>query len=162
MYNINMNFYQGLILHIQYNFILSIIDLIIKSKVRPETTPTQWIEIVSFMHERGWLYYGYENGRVVTVLGAYRIKEFVESKEQDLPDVEEGNIVYVPFAVSISKDRLLIRKITTEYLEKHPEVEEIIFRDDAKDKYISIKIGENNGKSTATSIATSTNVSTEP
>lgn len=156
-----MNFYDGLIIHIQYNFILSIIDLIIKSKVRSETTPAQWIEIVSFMHENNWLYYGYENGRVVTVLGAYRIKEFDESKEQDLPAVEEGNIVYVPFAASISKDRMIIRKITTEYLEKHPEVEEIIFRDDTKDKYIRIKIGEENGKSTATSLANTANVSTK-
>lgn len=142
-----MNFYNGLIRHVQYNFIIQVVDLIIKSKVREETKPDEWLRIVSFMHERGWLYYGYEENKLVTVLGAYRVKKFDEDAEEQMPNKEDGNIVYVPFAASISKDKMIIRRITSEYIDKHPDVEEIIFKDHAKDKFMRIQLkGELDGR----------------
>lgn len=140
-------FYNGLVKHIKYTFVLGIIDLIIKSKVRPETTPEEWLKIVSYLYDKNWLHYGYEGTKVVTVLAAYRIKEFDEMKESQLPKKEEGNIIYVPFAASISKDKMIIRRITSEYVAKHPETEQIIFKDYAKNKFIVLKLkGEDDGR----------------
>jgi hypothetical protein len=85
---------------------------------------------------------------------AYRVKESDEKKLDDVPEIEEGNVVYIPFAASIARDRLLIRRMTSEWLENNKNIEEIVFKDSAKDKFIHIRLGEENGKEQSESTST--------
>lgn len=125
-------FYKGLKNHIEYNFVIGVVDFIIRSKVRPSTTNEQWLQIVSFLHLKGWLQYGRDaQGQITTIISGYRIKEFDESKCDDLPEVSEGTILFIPFAASIAKDRVILKRMLSEYVLKNEDIEEVIFYDQA-------------------------------
>ena len=119
--------YSNLISFVVNNFLFNIYGILLKSKVCPATEQAEWLKILSVMHVKGWLYYGYEEGEVRVVVGAYRIKEFKDDTKDVLPKKEEGDILYVAFMASTAEDKLLPRKLLTEYLKNNKSIKEVIF-----------------------------------
>lgn len=118
--------YNNLVQFVINSFLFNIYGILLKSKVCPATSQAEWLKTLAVMHVKGWLYYGYENGEVKVVVGAYRMKEFDEKKTDVLPKKEEGDILYVAFMASIADDKLLPKKLLTQHLEKNKNIKEVI------------------------------------
>lgn len=129
-------------------WLLQIYRFVKESGVRPETTAEEWLDIITYMYDKDWLYCEYEENKLVTVVGAYRIKEYKEELSSKLPTCEEGTILYIPFSCSVSKDKLMQRKMLKKYLKKH-EISELIFKEHKNNERLRrIKIGERYGRIT--------------
>ena len=145
---------------IQFQFFLKIFNIVSTSGVCPDTTAQEWLKTLSYMHTKGWLFYGQEQGKIVTILGAYRIKEFDESKTDTMPIEEEGDILYIPFVVSYAKDKMILKKMLNDYAKLYPNIKEVIFYErNSDDKIKRFKIGEYNGKEEESRVTATTDVS---
>ena len=154
-----MDTYINLRQHLENAFLIKIYGMVLKSKVCPESTPDEWLKTLSYMHDQGWLYYHYEDGKPSVVIGAYRIKEFTEDVTDVMPTKEEGNILYVSFAVSHSNDRNVLKKMLGAYIKEHPDLEEIIlYERNSDEKLKRIKLRGNHEQEKDTRVATSADV----
>ena len=114
--------------------VLSIWKFVIESKVCHQTSQNEWLKIITYLYLKDWLWVISDKGIVQAVIGAYRINEFDESKADNLPEKDEGEILFIPFACSVGDDIFVWRKLLREYL-KTNEIKELIFCDYAKDGY---------------------------
>jgi len=145
----------------QAELLLHCFKMIIKSNLFPETKPRDWVKILLFLHKKGYLWAGFEEGKPALVAVGYRVKEAPKEYPKNFPDKEEGNKLYVAFMISYAKDKMLPKKLLTKYLEKYPEVNEIILhdlRDNEKLKTYKRKEREN-GKEQIAGTSGSTDVS---
>lgn len=132
----------------QYNMeiILKALDLIIENNLWEDKKPSEILKILIFINSKGYLYTSVIDGNIKAVLCAYRIKDDTDLIK--IPLKEEGRILYVPFLVSVNKDEDLfniIRESCRIYLERNPDIEEIILEDkNNKIKRYKLK-GESNG-----------------
>ena len=101
-----------------------------------------WIKIVRFAHPRGYLYIGTEGGELDLVAIGYKVSELPETDKEVLPDVESGNILYVPILVSKSRDRWKVLKLLKYYLQQHPEVDSLAYHYRGTDKIKHFKMKE--------------------
>lgn len=111
----------------QNKLLLEIFKLVFKSGVCPDSTPSELLKSILHMHNKGYLYVAFENDSLCTVVGAYLIKEFNDVVIENIPEVEEGDILYIPFLVNTSKDKLMIKRLLSEYLDINKNVKEVIF-----------------------------------
>ena len=101
--------------------------MIVKSKVCPDTPIKDWIKILLFTHKKGYLYAQCDDKKVNMIACMYRVPKLTKETEDIYPEKEKGNILYIPFFVSRSDDKLLANKIFKSYLAKHPKIKEICF-----------------------------------
>lgn len=148
--------YNDVLRYLEINLILKLWTFVSSSQVCPETTLDEWLKILCYMHEKGWVYNWKKDGKLVCVVGAYRIKEFTESTKDVLPDKEEGDILYIPFAVSEANDPFILKKMLEAYLKKQsvPVKEIILYERNSDEKIRRFKLkgdGDVEQKSTITS-----------
>jgi len=96
------------------------------------------------MHNKGWLYTPIINNKVQAVIGAYRIPEVNDEILSRLPTDESGNILYIPFVISVTKEDNMyevVRGAMKEYLRINPDITEIVL-EGKDDKLRRYKIGE--------------------
>lgn len=139
--------------------ILEALDIIIEKQLWPEKKPSEILKILLYVYGKGWLYTPKVNGNIVAVLCAYRINN--ENNLTKLPSVEEGTILYVPFAVSLTGDNLfkVIRESLNVYLEHNPDIIELILEDkNNKIKRYNLK-GASNGQEQGLTASSNANVS---
>ena len=140
--------------------ILKSLDLIYESGLWKDKPPSHILRILMYMNNKGWLYTPSVNGEVKAVIGAYRIKE--GDNLDKLPLKEEGNILYVPFVISLNKEDNIfevVRETTRKYLDDNPDIEEIVLHD-KNEKFRRFKIkGEENGETETVRATTDTAVS---
>ena len=142
-----MTTYESLKNHLQNIFLVNVLMFLKNSGSAPDTTMDEWMKTISHMHDRGWLYYTKSEGQIVTVVGAYRIKEFNEDKIDIMPDKEEGNILFINFAASTSKHKVTLKKMLSKYLKENPDITEMYFYARNQDeKFTRIKIGDKDAK----------------
>lgn len=122
-------FYKNIQDYLSINFFMSVYSFVKRSKVAPANSSQELLKTLAYLHCKNWLYYSQENGKLVTVIGAYRIKEFNKEKITVMPEEEEGDILFIPINASTSKDKLIYRKLLKGYLEENPNVNELIFHD---------------------------------
>lgn len=118
------------------NFLLGVYKKVVDSGGSPDTTRDEWLKIIAYMHEKKWLHYGYEEGKIVAIVGAYRVKEFKET--QEIPEKEEGINFYVQFTVSTAKDKNMIGSMLRGYLKEHPKVTKVGYYKRNQDKELTI------------------------
>lgn len=129
------------------DILLQSLDIFVENKHWPELKPSEIFKIIFYAHNKGWLYAPTANGKVQCVICAYRISEVNEQTLLRVPLKEEGNILYVPFFLSLNKEENIFR-ITREtlkiYLENNPDVTEMVLQDkNEKIKRYSLR-GDNN------------------
>jgi hypothetical protein len=108
------------------------LDLIVAIKLWPDKSPSNILKILMYVHSKGWLYTPTVDGELTAVMCGYRIPEVNEENLTKMPLKEEGNILYIPFVVSMKKDLNLfqvIRESCKIYLEKNPDITEIVVED---------------------------------
>lgn len=128
---------------------MKVVEFVLRSNVCPGTSKTDWMNTLISMHINKWLYVVRKNGKIVVVIGAYRVKEFNEESAEILPVKEEGHILYVPFVISMANDTFMLKRMLDDHLTKNPEIKELVFyeRDsDVKFKRIPVERGKDNGK----------------
>jgi len=113
----------------QLELLVQAFCLVVQQKVCPDTPIGEWKKILPFLHSKGYLWASIQNDKLITIVAAYRIKEYNDEAIKMYPETEEGNVLFIPFLASIAEDKLLLKRLLTRYLEKHPEVDEIIFHD---------------------------------
>jgi len=146
-----MSLYDDVLKYLNIDLTLKIYRFVIKSGVCPETTPAEWLHIICYMHERGWIKIERKDGKIESVVGRYKVKEFKEEDLDKMPEKEEGTILVVPFACSVSEDKTILKKIFNQY-RKSNEISEIVFYErNSNTKFKRFKIkGDNNGKEQST------------
>lgn len=144
--------------------ILMCLQLILKSGVCPETKPYEWVKTLLYMHMKGYLYVGYEKEHLSVVVGAYRIKEFNEKVTQEIPEEEEGNILYIPFLASFAEDKNIPLRMLRNYLDKNKDIKEVVFyeRNSDDDLRRYIRKGADDVKEENSDATASADVSREP
>ena len=73
-------------------------------------------------YDKGWIHYGYEDNKVVSVICAYRTNNVGEKVDED----KDGNILFVYFAVSKANDKTILSKMLYKYVEGK-EIDKIYF-----------------------------------
>lgn len=157
-----IKFYEGIQSLMEYRFLFQVLDFIMASGVCPKSDQDHWIKTLSFMHCKDWIYYHYEDGKLVTVIGAYRIKTFDKNIIDVLPEEQEGDILYIPFNVSVATDLFIMKKMLSSYLKENHSIKEIIFYErnsDEKIKRFKIKGDRANVKGESSKFAEPPNVS---
>lgn len=129
----------------KYALVLKALDIVIESRLWNDKKPSEVLNILMYLHTKGWLYTPLVDGKVQAVVAAYRIKD--GSNLMNLPLKEEGNILYIPFVLSIDNNIgmfRIMREIMKSYLNDNPDVTEILLegKDDRLRRY---KIGAKNG-----------------
>jgi len=119
--------------------ILMIYDLLKQQGVYPNTSKEEFIKDLVYLHQKGCLYTSFEYGKPVVVVAMYRIPEYTPEKIDKYPEKEEGTILYIPFAVSISKDKHKILSLLKYHLNNHPEISEVIYERKGKPKRFKLK-----------------------
>jgi hypothetical protein len=121
--------------------------LIKRSKVLIHLDDQQLLKVLIYCDMKGWLHYKYEQDTLVFVACGYNIPEFVEGKNHILPVKSEGDVLYVPFVVSIAKDKTLPKQAISEYLKEHPNTRTVVFyKDDAEKPTIFNRKGDSDGE----------------
>ena len=93
-----------------------------KSNVCPESPREDLMKAILFSHEKGYLL---TNKDASAFANVYRVKN--ESEVDKIPDVEEGSLAYVNFAVSEEKNPFVLLKMLRGYVNANPEVKELIY-----------------------------------
>lgn len=110
--------------------ILQAFDMVMKAQLWPDKTPSETLQIIMYVHNKGWLYTPIVNDKVAAVICAYRIKEVTEESLVKIPVKEEGNILYGVFVVSFSDDAYsVIRSSLGVYLEENKDITELVLKD---------------------------------
>lgn len=109
--------------------VLEALDMIVENKLWPEKKPSEILNILLYVHGKGWLYTPTVDGTVAAVICAYRVKEGDNLKQ--MPVSEEGTILYVPFAISLVGDNLfrIIRETLNLYIKENPDITELVLED---------------------------------
>ncbi len=126
------------------DLILQSLDIIVESRLWKDKTPSHILKLLLYMHNKGWLYTPMIEGKVHAVIGAYRIPEVTDEILSRLPVSENGNILYIPFVISVTKEDNMyevVRGAMKEYLKINPDIIEIVL-EGKDDKLRRYKIGE--------------------
>jgi hypothetical protein len=108
-----------------------------KSNVCPDSPREDLMKAILFSHEKGYLL---TNKDASAFANVYRVKS--ETEVDKIPDVENGDLAYVNFAVSEEKNPFVLLKMLRGYVNANPEVKELIYfrrNSDADFKRIFIK-----------------------
>lgn len=107
----------------QVELLIKCMEMIKNSKVCPQTPINEWPRILMFAHARGYLYTN-KDGDAFSLV--FRIPEWSEVWTHTMPDKESGNKAYVVFAVSDSKDKLVLTRMFKDYVRLN-NIEEMIY-----------------------------------
>lgn len=129
--------------------LVKIFDIIIKSKVCPKTSYRQWSATLQELHRKGMLYCAIDRTteKVLSAWAVYRIPSWHEMYRELIPITEKGEIIYVPFFVSIDPKQNGPLTALKSYLAEHPEVKELIYyrrNSDTDFRRIKFKFREGN------------------
>lgn len=93
-----------------------------KSNVCPDSPREDLMKAILFSHEKGYLL---TNRDASAFANVYRVKN--ETEIYKIPEVEEGSLAYVNFAVSEEKNPFVLLKMLRGYVKDNPEVKELIY-----------------------------------
>lgn len=115
----------------EYQVILQALDLLISENLFPEKKPSDVLNLLMYVHTKGWLYTPMIDGVVKVVICAYRIPDATDESLKNMPKEESGNILYVPFVISLGDSNIyeVIRESLKLYLDANPNIEELVLED---------------------------------
>lgn len=119
----------------QIEILTKVMQLVISSKVCPDTNPKDWAKIILQAHNKGYLYIWHDGDDITACACAYRIPSWDEKYKDEMPVKETGKTLYVAWLVSEKRDPLTLMKMLREY-KKFNEIEEIVYYRRNSDKDI--------------------------
>lgn len=109
----------------QMELLLKCVSILNTTKLWNNPGPSYYWNLVKYAHKRGWLYVGFDNDEIDTVLITYRVKEVTDSSLETLPEKDEGDTLYVLIAVSKSEDKFKLSKLKRYILSINPDVKKV-------------------------------------
>lgn len=110
----------------QHQFLGKILHLVTSSGVCPETTLKEWLKIIPFAHEKGYLWTRMDGEEPTVAVLCYRMPEWKEEYANVMPEKEEGNILYIGFAVSKCNSSSSLLRMLRAYIYLH-EIDDIYY-----------------------------------
>lgn len=104
------------------------LGLIKKHSLCPQMSKEKWLQIILYMQEKEWIHYLSESNKIIGMWGGWRVKEYSDKILEALPTEEEGDVLYIPFACSESKERLIFLREARKLV----GVKEIVFNEHNK------------------------------
>lgn len=105
----------------QKELLVSIMQMVVKSGVCPETDEREWAKLILYAHTRGFLYTSPDHK---TVVCAYRSNS--DTHKTEMPLFEDGEHLHVVWAASESDDKNSLLKLMRMYL-KDNKVKDITY-----------------------------------
>lgn len=93
-----------------------------ESNVCPDSPREDLLKAIIFSHKKGFLL---TNRDASAFANVYRVRSEVECDE--IPEVEDGELAYVNFAISEQKSPFVLLKMLREYVKRTPEVKELVY-----------------------------------
>lgn len=144
----------------QSEIILQSLDIIVDEKLWPDRKPSDILKILNYVYTKGWLYTTSDDNKIKAVVCGYRIPEITDESLVKLPLKENGNILYIPFVISLNKEDNIyrvVRKALNIFLEKNQDLTEMVIEDkNKKIKRYTLK-GELNGEESTVGASNTTN-----
>lgn len=109
----------------QIKLLLKCVSILSQSGLWDNPKASYYWQLVKYAHKRGWLYVGFDGEEIDLVVIAYRVKEVMDALIDNLPDKDEGDILYILVAVSKSKDRFKMHKLKKYFLLNNPDVKKV-------------------------------------
>lgn len=113
---------------------------ILSSGVCPDTPRSKFIKQLLWAHSKGYLYTTANEDAYVL---AYRIKEWDEKWGNEMPESEDGDILYCAMAVSVSKSKLGLLKMLRAYCKENDIKELIYYKRNSEKDFKRIKVRSN-------------------
>lgn len=98
-------------------------ELLVKERPYPDRDYKYYAKLILFTHDRGYLYFGKEEGKVKAVAIAYRVKDLENNKE--IPEEDDGDILFVPMLVSKARNKRIPLKMLRVALKMNPGIKEV-------------------------------------
>ncbi len=142
-----------------YDLLLQCLDIILESRLWKDKKPSEVFKILVYVHQKGWLYTPRVGDKIKAVMCGYRISD--GDSLIKLPTEDKGNILYIPFVISLDKEADLfhiVRESCKIYLSENPDINEIILEDKNNNiRRYPIK-GVKNGKESTVTTPNTANV----
>lgn len=116
--------------------------MVVQSGVCPETPLCAWSEIISFCHKKGYLYTLFEKDEPVAVVCAYKIPYFDDKFTLRYPEKQEGDVLYIAWAVSNSVSMTSLLYMLKKYIKKNDIKEIAYYRRNSESDLKRIKLNE--------------------
>ncbi|MFZ5802707.1 MAG: hypothetical protein ACOY3K_06330 [Candidatus Omnitrophota bacterium] len=104
-----------------------VFELVKASGVFQKKWDSELMDDLFRMHDRRWLYCSFRGSDLLAVAGAFRIPEWDDRYFNELPEVDEGEILYVPFLVSTADEPLVPLRLVKFCLRENASIKEIIY-----------------------------------
>lgn len=146
----------------QSELIAQALTVTYKAKVLGDMTPGEYLMVLMYCHTKGWLYLSQHDGKVVSVIAAYRIPEVTEAYMGKLPPQEGGTILYIPMAASLDPSENVfksMRETLRKYLEQNPDITEIVIEKENNQLKRYKRKGVENEQEQGSGVTTDTDVS---
>lgn len=135
-----------------FDLITKSLDILVENKLWKDRKPSEILKILMYVNDKKWLYSSIVDNEIRAIICAYRIQNVDEENLTKLPVTDVGNILYIPFVLSINKEDNIFRIIKESlsiYLENNPDIKEIVLENkNNRIKRFNIK-GDCNGKKQA-------------
>lgn len=112
---------------IEQKLLEQICDLVLTSDIYPEQMPLEWMSRLIQMHHHRWLYCSMKGEELVAVGGAYRIQSWDDSYLYQLPESENGDILFIPFVAAKREFKTALLRLLRFCLKDNPGIREIIY-----------------------------------
>jgi hypothetical protein len=99
-------------------------NMVVRNKVCPASSIEELANVIIFSHKKGYLL---TNRKANAFVCCYRIPEINDRWKNEIPENEQGDILYVNFAVSESADKWILLKILRDYMKENPDVKELVY-----------------------------------
>lgn len=111
----------------QLGLLIECAKLLFKSDFYSGQPFSYYFRLIMKCHKLGYLYVGFENNKIVLVTAGLRIPEIRKELIDNLQEEESGTIAYIPFLVSVSKDRMMPLRMLKKFLPK--DITEVYFQE---------------------------------
>lgn len=128
--------------------LLQAFDIMVEEKIWHDVKASELLRILTFLNSKAWLHMPEIDNEVVAVIAAYRIKEISDECMTKIPEIEDGNILYVPMAISLKKEENIykvVRESLNIYLGENPDITQLVL-EDKNEKLKVYNIGAKNGQ----------------
>ena len=118
----------------QIDMLTKIMQMVISSKVCPQTSAKDWAKIILQAHNKGYLYVLMDKDDIRACVCAYRINDWDEKYSDVMPIAESGNKLYVAWAVSDGNPMSLVKMLNA-YKKQHPIDEIMYYKDNSNTNF---------------------------
>ncbi len=107
--------------------LIATFDFLKRTGFFEDQSTLEWARKLNHLYDRGWLYSSMHGEKLLAVAGAFRIPAWDKRFVEELPEKQEGNILFISFFSSESEDSKIPLKLLKQFLRENPTIQEIVY-----------------------------------